>query len=683
MPKISFKNLSKSQRNKRLREYLSKSNNFLDASVSTSRTSYEIGESSSGRVQGDEFDDDDDNSNFITDDSDASDINDNSDDSKSNDGEISDSFDNQSDEQASDDTNLCLSAKLAKWVSDYNISRDATQKLLNILNTSRQEEMNHLPLDPRTLLRTPEAPIETRKVPPGEYFHYRLEKALIDQLRLFDYHVMPNFIVINVNIDGLPIAKSSTSQLYPVLAQIHPAVSQPFVIGIYHGYEKPKSCKLFLQEFLDEYQILNTNGFIYKNREFKVKIRAVICDSPARSFVTCTKSHNGYYGCGKCREEGDYKDHRMLFLNINAALRTDQNFIDRIDEDHHTGESPFEEAGIGMVSQFPLDYMHNCCLGVMKKILTTFVKGPHKQKWSAKQIIEISERLVKIAKWIPQDFARKPRQLQYVERFKATEFRQFLLYTGPVVFENYLPQIYQTHFIALHCAIRILSHEEDCLSNNDYARSLLQYFVENCKTLYGEKILVYNFHNLIHLPDDVLKFGHLDSFSAFPFESYLYTLKKKLKKAGQPLQQLYRRIVEQNLNSASSKIKIFKQPFVLDKNEEISKKFNIPSYNTVQYKGFKLSIKSNGDKFCYLQNDSIIRVENIRLSDGKVTLTGAILLNATSFPNYPVSSLQLKIYVGNTWSQPTLFNAEDVKMKAVCIPYGDDFCFLPLIHSCI
>ncbi|CAD6208892.1 GSCOCG00012762001-RA-CDS, partial [Cotesia congregata] len=200
------------------------------------------------------------------------------------------------------------------------------------------------------------------------------------------------------NIYGLPIAKSSTSQLYPIFAQIHPKVSRPFVIGIYNGHEKPNSCKLFLEEFLNEYTNLNTTGFNYKNRHFNVVIRAVICDSPARSFVTCTKLHNGYYGCGKCREEGDYKDHRMLFLNVNAPLRTDQNFIDRIDEEHHIGQSPFEEASIGMASQFPIDYIHNCCLGVMKKILVTFVKGPHAHKWSAKQIEKISEQLVEIAK---------------------------------------------------------------------------------------------------------------------------------------------------------------------------------------------------------------------------------------------------------------------------------------------
>lgn len=68
-------------------------------------------------------------------------------------------------------------------------------------------------------------------------------------------------------------------------------------------------------------------GFYYCNQIFTITIRAVICDSPAWSFGTCTKSHNGYFGCGKRKEEGNYNNYRMLFLNSNAALRTDENFI--------------------------------------------------------------------------------------------------------------------------------------------------------------------------------------------------------------------------------------------------------------------------------------------------------------------------------------------------------------------
>lgn len=55
-------------------------------------------------------------------------------------------------------------------------------------------------------------------------------------------------------------------------------------------------------------------------------------------------------------QEGTYSNrHIMLFLNSNAPLRTDENFNNRIQEDHHTRVSPFESIQLSMVSQFPLD----------------------------------------------------------------------------------------------------------------------------------------------------------------------------------------------------------------------------------------------------------------------------------------------------------------------------------------
>jgi hypothetical protein len=72
---------------------------------------------------------------------------------------------------------------------------------------------------------------------------------------------------------------------------------------------------------------------------------------------------------------------------------------------------------------------------------------------------------------------------------------------------------------------------------------LLIYFVTTSKILYGKDFIVSNIHNLSHLADDV-KFGHFDLFSSFSFESFLYQIKKQLKKAEKLLEQLHNRIME-------------------------------------------------------------------------------------------------------------------------------------------
>ncbi len=49
---------------------------------------------------------------------------------------------------------------------------------------------------------------------------------------------------------------------------------------------------------------------------------------------------------------------------------------------------------------------------------------------------------------------------------------------------------------------------------------------------------------LIHLPDDVMRFGLLDKFSSFPFENYLQQLKRRIRRSNNPLSQLVKRLSE-------------------------------------------------------------------------------------------------------------------------------------------
>jgi len=147
---------------------------------------------------------------------------------------------------------------------------------------------------------------------------------------------------------------------------------------------------------------------------------------------------------------------------------------------------------------------------------------------------------------VPSECHRRPRSLKDFRLWKATEFRLFLLYVGPIALYDILRRYNLRHFNILHCATRILCDPIDCLHNNEYSRDLLIHFVKVCKQLYGEDSIIYNVHNLIYLNEDVIKYGSLDNFSAFPFENYMQTVKKMLRKAEKPLRQLYNKISEIN-----------------------------------------------------------------------------------------------------------------------------------------
>ena len=103
----------------------------------------------------------------------------------------------------------------------------------------------------------------------------------------------------------------------------------------------------------------------------------------------------------------------------------------------------------------------------MRKLLKTWVHGSYVRgiKLTNEEIEQISSFLIVIAKYLCIDFARKCRSLQELDRFKATELRIFLLYIGPVVLRNILPQNLLNHFLLLHVSSRILSNESVCQTN--------------------------------------------------------------------------------------------------------------------------------------------------------------------------------------------------------------------------
>lgn len=59
-------------------------------------------------------------------------------------------------------------------------------------------------------------------------------------------------------------------------------------------------------------------------------------------------------------------------------------------------------------------------------------------------------------KHVPVEFVRKSRSLVECKRFKATEFRLFLLYTGPVVLQKVISLKQYQNVIALSVAISIM-----------------------------------------------------------------------------------------------------------------------------------------------------------------------------------------------------------------------------------
>lgn len=137
-----------------------------------------------------------------------------------------------------------------------------------------------MPLDARTLLSTPKT-IEIQEMEPGTYCHLGLLEA-IKQLYKEDGS---NMIEVLINIDGLPLSKSSSSQIYPILCCLYLNPTKVATVGIYHGYEKPASANKFLLEFVNEAIDLTVNSISINGNIKQFKIKGFICDAPAKSFI--------------------------------------------------------------------------------------------------------------------------------------------------------------------------------------------------------------------------------------------------------------------------------------------------------------------------------------------------------------------------------------------------------------
>ena len=577
-----------------------------------------------------------------------------------------------------------LSHKLANWVTEFKITHKATSGLLEIL----QNYFPNLPKDPRTLLNTPRS-YNVKHIAGGSYHHFGLEQSLIFVLSCDTAKLQSTEEVsIQINIDGLPLFKSSRTQFWPILGRLTiPLETKPFIIGLYCGDQKPGNINEFLHDFVSEVKLLNEQGLLMErcNRKLKVKISCFICDAPARAFVKQVKYYNAYHGCEKCTQRGIWIG-KVTYPSISSPLRTDNDFEVMNDKHHHVSTSPLMNLGIQMVSQFPYEYMHLVCLGVVKKLLCLWINGPliNNCRIGGNAIANISNDLKIFWNYLPLEFNRKCRSLYEMERWKATEFRQFLLYSGPVALRNKLPLDKYQNFLHLFVGIYCLASPYYSSSHNHYAHQILCMFIENFGHLYGQDMVVYNIHGLSHLAADVKKFGPLDTFSAFPFENFLGELKQKIKKPNYPLQQIICRLHEaRGKNTCKKMLQDDDLPQRQHTDGPLPEKLrNFSQFKNIVYKGLFFSTNYGNNCIKIGQKVGLIRNILSKSSGSEIFLLFEPFDKATEFFTSPLNSSDLDIVkVSHLRNAYDIVSLQQVSCKYVMLPYKSKFVAIPIIHQ--
>ncbi|KAK4883368.1 hypothetical protein RN001_006687 [Aquatica leii] len=562
--------------------------------------------------------------------------------------------------------------QLAEWAVNTNLPHVHLNSLLRLLKPFHK----NLPLDARTLLKSPRQ-LQLKNVEPdGQYYHFGVRNAVLKLIS--SYHVeLESLIEITLNVDGLPISKSNGSQFYPILCNLFCNPNYVQIIGLYHGKAKPKYANDLLEDFVNEVVSLTINGFQYNNKTYELKIKGFICDAPAKSFIVYTKGHTGYHSCSKCFIEGEYSSDKISFPDTeNLRKRDNNNFRSKVDINYHTGTSIIKQIpGFDMVSGIPLDYMHLICLGVMRKLLLQWVTGKPPIKLSFRSINAVSENLEIQAKNIPCELIRKP------------QLRQFLIYTGPLVLKSILPYDVYLNFLSLHVATTILSSSKHIISLGLYAHELLKYFVETFIVLYGRHNVSHNVHNLLHIYDDTLLFGVLHNFSAFPFENFLNSIKNLVRKGDKPLSQVIKRLSEINYcnNITQQGFSDSNEPQAI--NEHCSGPIPEDSkcwlqYRKLRFKDFTLKL-TEADNCCCLVNKTIVLIKNIVSNSQKeFFIMGNAFQKTDNLYNEPCDSSQLGIQVASNLRPLTTWSIDKIAFKYFKLRMDSETSVVfPLLHT--
>lgn len=567
---------------------------------------------------------------------------------------------------------------LASWAVNSKTPAFWVDALLRILKT----KIPDLPLSTKTLLKTPRHTYE--KIIPmcnGCYLHIGLENMLLNFLS--KHNIASNTaIMLDVGIDGTNTSNSSDTELWPIMINVV-GYEEVLVVGCFFGTGKPKddenSSNEYMTPFVEELlEILASGGLLYKNEIIRLMFRAFVMDAPARAFIMNTLMYSGYNSCTKCLIPGTRISNRIIFHGVDYQRRTDHSFRNRAHANHHHSldASMIEQLPIDCVKNVPIDPMHNIYLGVTKQLFRLWVvirKKPY--SISAKNIKKLTANIFDIAEQLPSEFCRKPRIMKFLKRYKATEFRQFALYTLTILLKDVLPKKYYEHFLKFHCAIRILSTPEDCLRNNALAHELLKNFVAEFGLLYGYKNLSHNVHSLLHLAEDVVHFQcPLDDYAAFKFENFLQYLKKVPRSNYRVLEQINNRFIE--------KFSVFNYEGDFKKRIRQNKVNKNGSFTDVYINNMHLSVKKPNNYI--LAESHIIKITKItKKYDGTFEISGTRVKNVKSFYEHPIPSSQLNIFMSDTNETCKTYDITVLKnniTKMARVKFNKTFIYFALLH---
>jgi len=209
---------------------------------------------------------------------------------------------------------------LAQWALRHNITHVAVNDLLK--NLKQFPLFSELPSDARTLLKTNTTYCYSKNYWRWCYHYFGIKREVVF---LVDSGLnLPTVLLLIAGIDGHPITSNPPSQLWPILgyfSNINSVTPSVFIIGVFYGKNKPENSNEYLRNFVYELKKCSDNqNNIIKEQHISIKLHALTCDAPAKSFVLSCKGHTGNNSCVRCTCNGLWLDGRAFFHRFKCWI---------------------------------------------------------------------------------------------------------------------------------------------------------------------------------------------------------------------------------------------------------------------------------------------------------------------------------------------------------------------------
>ncbi|XP_051173434.1 uncharacterized protein LOC127289509 [Leptopilina boulardi] len=382
-----------------------------------------------------------------------------------------------------------------------------------------------------------------------------------------------DILTLNVFFDGAVMKRSGTENFWAALIQMNElpiALRMKFIIlsGLMMVSKEPQPdlMNTFIEELIKQIDLINENGVDLKiggiTLNFKFKILFVVADSVARPILQFRIQYNGFFGCSWCYQRGIYTNYVRYLFDPDFQIKTYESHKRDVDSvrarqaravirsirdlrktfvNGVKGRSSFLNLiqFFDMIWSFPLEYMHCILIGVVQHLWDLWIKLGY---LSQKDIVKINELLSSLETVLENH--RVMREFSSKAKWKATEWRCWLLFFGVPCFRRILPDKCLEHFALLVNTVFTLLKTEITPQELLKCELDMVQFVGDFEGLYGKNSITFNVHILLHLVESVRRSGPLWVTSAFCFESHLHVLKQYVLGPKKPEQQMATKALE-------------------------------------------------------------------------------------------------------------------------------------------